>query len=335
MLQDNNQHMFCEACLIEASEKHHRVDIYCKYEKKQVGIFEMYEANDLIRVIRDQYVLCPNKKCGTAVTLNQLKEHFTQCQTTVTCSTCDRQVETAEWDKHNKDCKKRGACETQSKGMKEQVQPNYYGLSSPGQSRSARVDSNRNNGDTLNSIYPSGQLQQAQIPTNEGAHKTTHCPHCQRKVKEINLEPHVNTCSKAPQPCVYCEKGFTKEEMTSHKAVCVSNPDNILAHKRGKDRKAPNTQVESPHQAPAGKKTSYAGAVRTGLPADSNGSTGASPRPAVHSHSSEAQRVQSQPRASYNVHEAHEVGARAHFRDENTGKDGCCSPIAWCCFWWH
>ncbi|KAH9380642.1 hypothetical protein HPB48_000336 [Haemaphysalis longicornis] len=45
MLQDPNQHMFCETCLMDRSIKYKSDHIYCSYENQEVDISEVKCSN--------------------------------------------------------------------------------------------------------------------------------------------------------------------------------------------------------------------------------------------------------------------------------------------------
>lgn len=333
MLQDPNEHMFCETCLMERSLKFNSNHIYCSHENREVDVFEMFEAANLITVIQDQLAECPNPECKKHVPLKELKEHYTQCKPAVMCSTCQQQVRSADWSDHDKNCNKQEAGRTQSTGAIRKQFPPKDALPYPNSSPSFKRDSNQNTRET-SSLYPSLQDAQSlqQISRNEGPDKMTLCPHCKRKLKERNLDRHLQACSKVPQPCCYCGGKFIPDEIKSHIPMCEKNPDNVPKQKPEK-REATNTQVGSGSQVSRGGPPTYAAALKDGKHAGGNHSTINRPQPNVHSQSPVAQCIQSQPRAasciaqpSYQAAES-EYSGGSNCEKEDSGSSG---PIPCC-----
>lgn len=321
MLEDTNNHAFCETCLKERSFRHHSDHIYCKYESKNVSIFEMFDANHLITVIRDQSVVCPNPECKEIVTLQNLKEHYMRCQKTVTCSTCQHPVQTTEWSSHEENCNKQESAQMQPQGARPKQIRTEVGRAPSKQSPSVKVDSNQNNG-SFNSMYPSIELQKAQKLTSGDPEEKVLCLYCGRNLKKRNMEDHVVKCAKAPQRCAYCEDDIKKEVLQSHQRECKKNPDNVHAQVPEKKKKAPNTQGACGFQAPGGESSSYAFVVKHGKHAGGNNSTGTSSQPKVHSQSSQVQCIQTQPRAaSANAPATYQAAEKDHFKDANSEKD--------------
>lgn len=359
MLQDPNQHMFCETCLMDRSIKYNSGHIYCSYENQEVDISEMFEASDLITVIRDQYVKCPNPECKDYVTLQELKEHYTQCLPAVMCSTCHQQVPSADWSNHNNKCNKQEASGTKSMGaIRKHFQPKEA-VPYPNSSPSVKRDSNQNSRET-SSLYPS--LQEAQRPPQKPTTEDTMlCPYCKRKIKIINLDGHLEKCSKVPHPCIYCKAQFSKEEIKSHVAICESNPDSV--HKQKPEKlEVRNTSVAHPPQDHGGRRANVGPANRNASngarppsevlntsktnppqdrggrrgnekPGNRNTNQGAKPQSEVHYQSSQAQCIQSQPFASCNVPASHDASPRENVRDAESKKDRRSDPIpVVCCF---
>ncbi|KAL3175504.1 hypothetical protein MRX96_040245 [Rhipicephalus microplus] len=101
MYQDPDNHMFCDDCLLEQSTKHGVYHIFCSYESRNIAIHEMFEARDLITIIRDQYVECPNKPhCKEYMPLGNLREHYVSCKKLVECPSCGESIETEKWNGH-------------------------------------------------------------------------------------------------------------------------------------------------------------------------------------------------------------------------------------------
>ncbi|XP_077492454.1 uncharacterized protein LOC144103668 [Amblyomma americanum] len=98
--QDLHGHVFCDNCIQERSYKHHKYDIFCKYEQRNVSLDEMFEANDVVTVIRDQFTFCPNKKCEERVPLEALIDHYCQCTPQVHCAACRKTVPSRDWKAH-------------------------------------------------------------------------------------------------------------------------------------------------------------------------------------------------------------------------------------------
>ncbi|KAL1476276.1 hypothetical protein MTO96_018695 [Rhipicephalus appendiculatus] len=102
MYEDPKGHTFCKNCLHEQSTKHNKYDIFCSYECRNVGIHEMFEARDLITILRDQYVECPNKPtCREYMPLKNLHDHYVSCKRRVQCTSCGESIEAEKWNDHH------------------------------------------------------------------------------------------------------------------------------------------------------------------------------------------------------------------------------------------
>ncbi|KAH8030431.1 hypothetical protein HPB51_006863 [Rhipicephalus microplus] len=108
MYADPASHFFCETCILIQSYKHKRYDIYCPEERRNVSFEELFEARDVIMILRDQLVECPNRQnCTLKIPLEQLESHYIECMhlRSINCTKCGREVEATSWNKHKPDCK--------------------------------------------------------------------------------------------------------------------------------------------------------------------------------------------------------------------------------------
>ncbi|XP_049274746.1 uncharacterized protein LOC119401552 isoform X3 [Rhipicephalus sanguineus] len=263
MYQDPNDHMFCDTCLHERSTKYGKFEIFCTYERKNIGINEMFEARDLITILRDQYVDCPNKPhCKEKVPLENLHDHFVACKRHVQCPNCRESIETKKWKDHHcpleteravtKAAEKSGASKEAVKGRERQEKQKPSVLRSS-KSRDIEPSSSQRCGGrqtTAVSMSPAEthgravafpQPDQLVAPEERGAAAPMQnsdggnhvpeaiqvCEYCHRKVKDINMERHQKACTKAPKPCVYCETPFFPDYMQRHIQECNKNPDNV------------------------------------------------------------------------------------------------------------
>ncbi|XP_054933701.1 uncharacterized protein [Dermacentor andersoni] len=264
MFQDPGGHMFCDACLQEQSTKHDTFDIYCTYERKRIDINEMFEARDLITILREQYVDCPNQEnCNTKVQLQNLRDHYVLCKQRVQCASCDQSSETKNWKTHvyasksQQDIaeaaeKSSASVKTESGYQEEQSTPvlrshnsgaskpsatqKYPELESAEESKYLREERGPPESDaaateTRHQVMsaaggPAAPMQHSE-GENGGPPIMQVCEFCQRNVKQSNMPRHRENCAKAPKPCVYCEGQIHPADMPSHIQHCSSNPDNV------------------------------------------------------------------------------------------------------------
>ncbi|KAH6924797.1 hypothetical protein HPB50_025127 [Hyalomma asiaticum] len=74
MYSDPASHLFCDSCISEQSYKHNKFEIYCPDERKPVPFEQLFEALDVVTILRDQHVQCPNQpKCAMILPLEQLE----------------------------------------------------------------------------------------------------------------------------------------------------------------------------------------------------------------------------------------------------------------------
>ncbi|XP_054933703.1 uncharacterized protein [Dermacentor andersoni] len=266
MFQDPGGHMFCDACLQEQSTKHDTFDIYCTYERKRIDINEMFEARDLITILREQYVDCPNQEnCNTKVQLQNLRDHYVLCKQRVQCASCDQSSETKNWKTHVYASKSQQdiaeAAEKSSASVKTVKESGYQEEQSTPVLRSHNSGASKPSATQkypeLESAEESKYLREERGPpeSDAAATETRHqvmsaaggpaapmqhsegenggppimqvCEFCQRNVKQSNMPRHRENCAKAPKPCVYCEGQIHPADMPSHIQHCSSNPDNV------------------------------------------------------------------------------------------------------------
>ncbi|XP_075531395.1 uncharacterized protein LOC142564323 isoform X3 [Dermacentor variabilis] len=266
MFQDPGGHMFCDACLHEQSTKHHIYDIYCTYERKRIDINEMFEARDLITILREQYVDCPNQQnCNTKVQLQNLRDHYVLCKQRVQCTSCDQSIETKKRETHVyafksqqdtaeaaekssasvKTVKERGyqeeqntpvLCSHNSRASKPSATQKYSEFESAEESkylceerRPAELETaaTQPRDQVMSAMGGAAAPMQHNEGENGGPAMMQECGFCQRNVKQRNMPRHRENCTKAPKPCVYCEEQILPVYMPSHMEHCTSNPDNV------------------------------------------------------------------------------------------------------------
>ncbi|XP_077493397.1 uncharacterized protein LOC144104335 isoform X2 [Amblyomma americanum] len=256
MYKDPQGHVFCEACLLAQSIQYDKYYIYCQYEKKNIDIHEMEQAFDLLTVLRDQYVDCPNReRCGQQVRFEVLKDHYITCQTEVKCSKCGTKVRSTEWDEHNCSCSRRvddgAASKKASTTRQAERKPPLPASSNPDVLAVDATAKLKNSSAGTKQLYPSDQLKEATkstpgfthgqqvgasgneawstnqaIPQPSASDGTVECPYCFRKVKGTNMGRHLSACSKSPVSCAYCHNNVKKEDKMMHEEQCKSNPQN-------------------------------------------------------------------------------------------------------------
>ncbi|XP_054933689.1 uncharacterized protein [Dermacentor andersoni] len=106
MFEDPSSHAFCSICIFECSD---RKKIHCKYENKDVSVEEMMPAIDIINVVMDQVVFCPNtsdgNSCTKYCTLKDLEGHYLECEKTkIICLSCGDTVKGRDWQTHVTSC---------------------------------------------------------------------------------------------------------------------------------------------------------------------------------------------------------------------------------------
>lgn len=249
MYTDTASHMFCDNCLKDQSYKHKKYEIYCPDERKEVSLAEMFEARDLVTILRDQYVECPNQpKCTVKLPLGQLENHYIECKeiSSIKCTKCGQEVPSTLWIEHKTNCQV--TCdeftlkESDNRGAKRKPAP--VSSASPPFSSSRKNKSTESTTAAASCLYPSSQRADAttgefiqqfpqmghaststqpsvkpKFPTSAEPDKTT-CKHCERKVKESNMPRHLEVCYKIPVTCPYCEKEISKSDIKAHVEQC-------------------------------------------------------------------------------------------------------------------
>ncbi|XP_075727280.1 uncharacterized protein LOC119164175 isoform X3 [Rhipicephalus microplus] len=106
MFEDPSSHAFCSVCIFECSD---RKKIHCKYENKDVSVDEMMPAIDILNIVMDQVVYCPNTRegdsCREHCSLKDLEGHLLKCEKTeVICLSCGDSVKGVDWQDHVTSC---------------------------------------------------------------------------------------------------------------------------------------------------------------------------------------------------------------------------------------
>ncbi|XP_070384269.1 TNF receptor-associated factor 6-like isoform X5 [Dermacentor albipictus] len=104
MYEDEQGHAFCNACVCLGSPA---PAIFCKYENRNVPVDQLIEAFDIIQVIKDQVVFCPNeeKGCPVYTPLCRIEDHYLQCEKTeIECLQCQQRIKGCDWKSHSRDC---------------------------------------------------------------------------------------------------------------------------------------------------------------------------------------------------------------------------------------
>ncbi|XP_070382754.1 uncharacterized protein [Dermacentor albipictus] len=264
MFQDPGGHMFCDTCLHEQSTKHHMFDIYCTYERKRIDINEMFEARDLIAILREQYVDCPNQQnCNKKVQLQNLRDHYVLCKQRVQCTSCDQSIETKKWknpvcaSKSQQDtaeaAEKSSASMKTESGHQEEQSTLVLRSHNPWVSKPSATQKYPELESAEESKYPHEERRppESYAAATQTSHQVTSaaggpappmqhsegesggptmmqvCEFCERNVKQSNMPRHRENCAKAPKPCVYCEGQIYPVDMPSHIQQCSWNPDNV------------------------------------------------------------------------------------------------------------
>ncbi|XP_075530245.1 TNF receptor-associated factor 6-like isoform X3 [Dermacentor variabilis] len=104
MYEDEQRHAFCNVCVCLGSPA---AAIFCKYENRNVPVDQLIEAFDIIQVIKDQVVYCPNeeKGCPVYTPLCRIEDHYLQCEKTeIECLQCQQRIKGCDWKSHSRDC---------------------------------------------------------------------------------------------------------------------------------------------------------------------------------------------------------------------------------------
>ncbi|XP_070383713.1 uncharacterized protein [Dermacentor albipictus] len=251
MYSDSATHMFCDDCLNDQSYKHKKYEIYCPDERKDVSLAQMYQARDLVTVLCDQYVECPNQpKCTVKLPLGQLEKHYIECKemSSIKCTKCGQKVPSTSWMQHKTDCQP--TCDNELPRKKADHRDGKR-KSPPASSARLPVSVSRKSGSAQNTtaapsaLYPSNLLPDAatgefnqqfqslgsaststqppvksQGPASIDPEITT-CKHCGRNVKESNMPRHLEKCYEVRDPCPYCDENVARKDMKAHTEKCM------------------------------------------------------------------------------------------------------------------
>ncbi|XP_075727283.1 uncharacterized protein LOC119164175 isoform X6 [Rhipicephalus microplus] len=162
MFEDPSSHAFCSVCIFECSD---RKKIHCKYENKDVSVDEMMPAIDILNIVMDQVVYCPNTRegdsCREHCSLKDLEGHLLKCEKTeVICLSCGDSVKGVDWQDHVTSC------------------PQHVV-----QCRHCVV------------AVPRGRLEPSAV-NNVGGVVIESCPLCKRNVKSTNMAKHYSICQQ-------------------------------------------------------------------------------------------------------------------------------------------
>ncbi|KAL1433539.1 hypothetical protein MTO96_012374 [Rhipicephalus appendiculatus] len=161
MYADSASHCFCETCIHIQSYKHKKYDIYCPDERRH-----LYEARDVITILRDQFVECPNQQnCTTKIPLEKLENHYIECMQlrSIKCTKCGSEVEASSWNKHKEECKP--TYDTEFPSQESNSRNNRRGpppmspLSPPGICFEERPGTTTRTTSTPGGLYPADQLR--------------------------------------------------------------------------------------------------------------------------------------------------------------------------------
>ncbi|KAH7940084.1 hypothetical protein HPB52_021064 [Rhipicephalus sanguineus] len=104
MFEDKQGHAFCIVCVYQKSQV---ATIFCQYENKDVALDELVESFDIVQVIKDQVVYCPNeqKGCRAYSPLCEIEDHYLQCEMTeIECVQCQQRISGRHWKSHSRNC---------------------------------------------------------------------------------------------------------------------------------------------------------------------------------------------------------------------------------------
>ncbi|KAL1433535.1 hypothetical protein MTO96_012370 [Rhipicephalus appendiculatus] len=107
MFEDERGHAFCNVCVCQKSQA---AAIFCQYENRDVALDELVESHDIVQVIKDQVVFCPNeqKGCPAYSPLCELENHYLQCERTeIECGQCQQRIMGRHWKNHLVNCPRR------------------------------------------------------------------------------------------------------------------------------------------------------------------------------------------------------------------------------------
>ncbi|XP_077493415.1 uncharacterized protein LOC144104344 isoform X3 [Amblyomma americanum] len=217
MFEDPKCHAFCSVCIFESSD---RKKIHCKYENKEVSVDEMMPAVDIITIVMDQIVYCPNKggdnSCERYFSLKDLEEHYLECEETkISCLTCGDDVKGKEWGDHAKNCPQqilqcrycvvavpRWKLEDHERVCNENPSAIRGGsevLKCPGDSPSALMVPSQNYAqrsvqENKSQRFKAPDTKSPDVMNTNDGNKTTICIVCNRKVKNKNMNMHLDVC---------------------------------------------------------------------------------------------------------------------------------------------
>ncbi|XP_075530250.1 uncharacterized protein LOC142563554 isoform X4 [Dermacentor variabilis] len=312
MYSDSASHMFCDDCLNDQSYKHKKYEIYCPDERKDVSLAQMFQARDLVTILCDQYVECPNQpKCTVKLPLGQLEKHYIECKemSSIKCTKCGHKVPSTSWMEHKTDCQP--TCDNELPRKKSGHRDGKR-KPPPESSASLPVSASRKNGSAKNtgaapsSLYPSSLLPDAttgeiiqqfpslgsaststqppvksQGPASIEPEKTT-CKQCGRNVKESNMARHLKVCYEVRTTCAYCDKDVARKDMKAHTEECMRKFEEAREASDAATATSGNSKkIETCHQKQQNRlyqpipqpMQSYADALKHGKRTKSNSAT--------------------------------------------------------------
>ncbi|XP_049511479.1 uncharacterized protein LOC119464243 isoform X4 [Dermacentor silvarum] len=225
MFEDPSSHAFCSICIFECSD---RKKIHCKFENKDVSVEEMMPAIDIINIIMDQVVFCPNasdgNSCTKYCTLKDLEGHFLECEKTeIICLSCGDTVKGRDWPAHVTTCPQQimqcrycivAVPRCRLELHERQCSSNPNAVREAESCPTATMDFTAR----LRSDWPQNerQLPVTAIPNKQHvvpeAKPTAlskiddvvmlSCPKCKRNVKSKNMDKHISVCQqRIDHPC--------------------------------------------------------------------------------------------------------------------------------------
>ncbi|XP_037524407.2 uncharacterized protein LOC119401575 isoform X2 [Rhipicephalus sanguineus] len=294
MYADPASHFFCETCINVQSNMHKKYDIYCPEERKNVSFDELYEARDVITVLRDQYVECPNQRnCALKLPLEQLENHYIECMQlrSIKCNKCGTEVPASSWNKHKAECKLTYDTEFPSQESDSRHNRPEHPPASPTKppgSASRKTGAAKRTTGAAESLYPAGQLRHmrngdhGQGPARTGTaslppylsdkpkncssseSEKFACQYCGRNVKQENMQRHLEKCYNLPIDCPFCHQPISRKDANAHVQNCQQDIEE--RRKESKKNEAAKTIRDQPQpRSYPDAQAAYQGASRNSL----------------------------------------------------------------------
>ncbi|KAL3175507.1 hypothetical protein MRX96_040247 [Rhipicephalus microplus] len=208
MFEDPSSHAFCSVCIFECSD---RKKIHCKYENKDVSVDEMMPAIDILNIVMDQVVYCPNTRegdsCREHCSLKDLEGHLLKCEKTeVICLSCGDSVKGVDWQDHVTSCPQHvvqcrplrcgsPSWEAGASRACVQLQSKRY----PGRGLMPNRNEHRLTPEPRDKARANTEAVRRSTPSavnNVGGVVIESCPLCKRNVKSTNMAKHYSICQQ-------------------------------------------------------------------------------------------------------------------------------------------